>query len=80
MRVTLARPAFEDEAVKPLQARPAFEDEAVQAEGGSGGAAPRVGKGRGGGGERNPTPDSRPEPLTLRQPWVSPATSSSAAR
>ncbi|WP_086784185.1 sarcosine oxidase subunit alpha family protein [Streptomyces caniscabiei] len=41
-------------------ARPAFEDEAVQAEGGSGGAAPRDGTGRGGGGEttqpfRHPT-------------------------
>ncbi|MEH0418094.1 serine protease [Streptomyces sp. B21-083] len=34
-----------------ISARPTFEDEAVQAEGGSGGAAPRDGTGRGGGGE-----------------------------
>ncbi|QDN60608.1 hypothetical protein FNV66_38580 [Streptomyces sp. S1D4-14] len=34
-----------------LSARPAFEDEAVQADRGSGGAAPRDGMGRGGGGE-----------------------------
>ncbi|AZM63827.1 hypothetical protein DLM49_33480 [Streptomyces sp. WAC 01438] len=33
-------------------ARPAFEDEARRADGGSGGAAPRDGKGRGGGGEK----------------------------
>ncbi|MEU9878976.1 FAD:protein FMN transferase [Streptomyces phaeochromogenes] len=37
-----------------ISARPAFEDEAVQADGGSGGAAPRVGTGRGGGGEESP--------------------------
>ena len=37
--------------VQAHSARPAFEDEAVQAEGGSGGVAPRDGTGRGGGGE-----------------------------
>ncbi|WP_324614581.1 trypsin-like peptidase domain-containing protein, partial [Streptomyces sp. NRRL WC-3618] len=37
-------------------ARPAFEDEAVQAEGGSGGAAPGDGTGRGGGGENPQRP------------------------
>ena len=37
-----------------ISARPAFEDEAVQAVGGSGGAAPRGGTGRGGGGEKSP--------------------------
>ncbi|WTW20664.1 serine protease [Streptomyces sp. NBC_00019] len=39
---------------QPLSARPAFEDEAVQSEEGSGGAAPRDGTGRGGGGEKPP--------------------------
>ncbi|MEW2120711.1 serine protease [Streptomyces sp. NPDC005474] len=50
---------------EPL-ARPAFEDEAVQAEGGSGGAAPRDGTGRDGGGE-NPHRPPHPRhhlPLT----------------
>ncbi|WP_200303414.1 FAD:protein FMN transferase [Streptomyces adelaidensis] len=46
----------------PNSARPAFEDEAVQAEGGSGGAAPRVGTGRGGGDETSrPAPTQKPE-------------------
>ncbi|MFJ2826430.1 hypothetical protein ACIPC1_02260 [Streptomyces sp. NPDC087263] len=37
-----------------------FEDEAVQAEWGSGGAAPRDGKGRSGGGEKNAAPAEAP--------------------
>ncbi|WP_369035553.1 trypsin-like peptidase domain-containing protein [Streptomyces adonidis] len=49
-----ARPASVDEAGSGIPARPAFEDEAVQAEGGSGGAAPTDGTGRGGGGENPP--------------------------
>ena len=49
----------EDEAGPAISARPAFEDEAVQAEGGSGGAAPRDGTGRGGGGEK---PKRQPHP------------------
>ncbi|BBC32560.1 hypothetical protein SGFS_038540 [Streptomyces graminofaciens] len=49
----------------PNSACPAFEDEAVQAEGRSGGAAPRDGTGRGGGGENSkpaPAPTPQPEP------------------
>ncbi|MZG19107.1 hypothetical protein GTY44_37470 [Streptomyces sp. SID5914] len=47
--------------MSPPPARPAFEDEAVQAEsGGLGAAAPRVGKGRGGGGEETPRRKATP--------------------
>ncbi|MFC7258228.1 FAD:protein FMN transferase [Streptomyces lutosisoli] len=49
-----AHPASTLSPAPYASARPAFEDEAVQAEGGSGGAAPRDGTGRGGGGEQAP--------------------------
>ncbi|MDW4909199.1 serine protease [Streptomyces sp. ADMS] len=48
-----------------ISARPAFEDEAVQAEGRSGGAAPRDGTGKGGGGEEPQRPPHPPHHLHL---------------
>ncbi|MER6154308.1 sarcosine oxidase subunit alpha family protein [Streptomyces sp. NPDC001868] len=50
-RAAVPHPSATSEPSQAPPARPAFEDEAVQAEGGSGGEAPRDGTGRGGGGE-----------------------------